>query len=215
MDISGIKVIDAMVMENPPRVLAKPHSRRAAEVDGLFHDFAERSTRGSTTEEMIAEMREMGIEKGILEVATTHHEDYDQDSGIQAVRKYPEVFVPYASDFSVNPKDGMLAVRRLELLVKKYGAKLLHIMSSRIGAPPSDKMFYPLFAKCIELDIPVTLNVGIPGPNYPARFQDPIHIDEICWFFPELKVVMTHGGEPWQFMCVKLMLKWPNLYYMT
>jgi predicted TIM-barrel fold metal-dependent hydrolase len=26
---------------------------------------------------------------------------------------------------------------------------------------------------------------------------------------------MSHGGEPWPEMCVKLLLKWPNLHYMT
>jgi hypothetical protein len=40
-------------------------------------------------------------------------------------------------------------------------------------------------------------------------------IDEVCWFFPELKFVMRHGAEPWVDLAVKLMLKYPNLYYMT
>ena len=40
-------------------------------------------------------------------------------------------------------------------------------------------------------------------------------IDEVCWFFPELKFVIRHGCEPWTDLAVKLMLKWPNLYYST
>ena len=40
-------------------------------------------------------------------------------------------------------------------------------------------------------------------------------IDEVMWFFPELKFVMRHGAEPWTDLAVKLMLKWPNLYYST
>jgi predicted TIM-barrel fold metal-dependent hydrolase len=40
-------------------------------------------------------------------------------------------------------------------------------------------------------------------------------LDEVCWFYPELKVVMRHGGEPWEDLAVKLMLKYPNLYYST
>jgi predicted TIM-barrel fold metal-dependent hydrolase len=40
-------------------------------------------------------------------------------------------------------------------------------------------------------------------------------IDEVCWFFPELKFVMRHGAEPWTDLAVKLMLKYPNLYYST
>jgi predicted TIM-barrel fold metal-dependent hydrolase len=40
-------------------------------------------------------------------------------------------------------------------------------------------------------------------------------VDEVCWFFPELKFVMRHGAEPWEDLAVKLMLKWPNLHYST
>ena len=40
-------------------------------------------------------------------------------------------------------------------------------------------------------------------------------LDEVCWFFPELKIVVRHGAEPWTELMVKLMLKWPNLYYST
>ena len=40
-------------------------------------------------------------------------------------------------------------------------------------------------------------------------------IDEVMWFFPDLKFVMRHGAEPWTDLAVKLMLKWPNLYYST
>ena len=41
------------------------------------------------------------------------------------------------------------------------------------------------------------------------------YVDEVCWFFPELKFVMRHGAEPWEALAVKLMLKYPNLYYST
>ena len=40
-------------------------------------------------------------------------------------------------------------------------------------------------------------------------------IDEVCWFFPELKFVIKHGAEPWTDLAVKLMIKYPNLFYMT
>ena len=33
--------------------------------------------------------------------------------------------------------------------------------------------------------------------------------------FPDLVFVTRHGCEPWADLAVKLMLKWPNLYYST
>jgi predicted TIM-barrel fold metal-dependent hydrolase len=42
-----------------------------------------------------------------------------------------------------------------------------------------------------------------------------MYLDEVCWFFPELRIVMRHGGMPWEALCISLMLKWPNLFYST
>jgi predicted TIM-barrel fold metal-dependent hydrolase len=74
---------------------------------------------------------------------------------------------------------------------------------------------YPLYAKCVELDVPMVLYAGVPGPRIPMYPQTVDQLDEICWFFPELKVIVRHGAEPWTALMVKLMLKWPNLYYST
>ncbi|MFY9783262.1 MAG: amidohydrolase family protein [Acidimicrobiales bacterium] len=118
----------------------------------------------------------------------------------------------------VNPHDGMRAVRRLNELVTTYpNVKACSLLPHTIypPIPPNSKEYYPIYAKCIELDIPVFVTVGIPGPRVPGWTQDPLYLDEVCWFFPELKIVMKHGGEPWTEMCVKLMLKWENLYFIT
>jgi predicted TIM-barrel fold metal-dependent hydrolase len=81
--------------------------------------------------------------------------------------------------------------------------------------PINDKKFFPIYAKCIELDITICVCTGICGPRVPSACQDTMLIDEVCWFFPELKFVMRHGAEPWADVAAKLLLKWPNLYYST
>ena len=81
--------------------------------------------------------------------------------------------------------------------------------------PINDKKFFPIYAKCIELDIPICVSTGICGPRVPSACQDTMLIDEVCWYFPELKFVMRHGAEPWADLAAKLLLKWPNLYYST
>ena len=74
---------------------------------------------------------------------------------------------------------------------------------------------YPIYTTCCELGLPILVNVGVPGPRIPMATQKVELIDEICWFFPELKFVMRHGAEPWVDLAIKLLLKWPNLYYST
>jgi predicted TIM-barrel fold metal-dependent hydrolase len=81
--------------------------------------------------------------------------------------------------------------------------------------PIDDRKWYPLYAACIDLDLPFCCTVGVPGPRIPMAPQKVELIDEVCWFFPELRFVMRHGAEPWVDLAVKLMLKYPNLSYMT
>jgi predicted TIM-barrel fold metal-dependent hydrolase len=49
----------------------------------------------------------------------------------------------------------------------------------------------------------------------PYDSQYPGLVDEVCWYFPELKFVFRHGCDPWADLTAKLLLKWPNLYYST
>jgi predicted TIM-barrel fold metal-dependent hydrolase len=79
----------------------------------------------------------------------------------------------------------------------------------------NDKMFYPIYAKCIEVDVAFCSTAGVPGPRLRFAPQEVALIDEVCWFFPELKFVTRHGCEPWTALAAKLLLKWPNLYYST
>ena len=79
----------------------------------------------------------------------------------------------------------------------------------------SDAASYPVFAKCCELGLPVSVNTGIPGPPAPGQVQHPMHLDEVCLFFPELTVVMAHGADPWWAEAIRLMLKYPGLHLMT
>jgi hypothetical protein len=79
----------------------------------------------------------------------------------------------------------------------------------------NDAAYYPVYAKCIELGVPVGLNVGFPGPQVPSKYQDPLAVDDVAAFFPELVIVLQHGGEPWVDTCVKLMVKWPGIHYMS
>ena len=74
---------------------------------------------------------------------------------------------------------------------------------------------YPIYAKCVELDIPIFCCAGVPGPAVPMAPQHVELIDEVMYDFPDLTFVTRHGCEPWQDLAVKLMLKWPNLYYST
>lgn len=81
--------------------------------------------------------------------------------------------------------------------------------------PPDDAVYYPLYAKACELGLPVCVNTGLPGPPIPGEAQHPIHLDRVCARFPELKLCMIHGADPWWDVAIKLLLKYRNLHLMT
>jgi predicted TIM-barrel fold metal-dependent hydrolase len=118
----------------------------------------------------------------------------------------------------VDPHDGMTAVRRIGDLARRYPILksvmiVPHMLYPHIA--PNSREYYPIYSACIENDLAIMLNVGFPGPRVPAWTQNPMHVDEVCWFFPELRVIFKHGGEPWTDTCVKMMQTWPNVYYAT
>ncbi len=117
----------------------------------------------------------------------------------------------------IDPNRGMEAVRDISRAHVELG--IVGVALFPVGyvppVPIDDKRLYPIYAKCVELDIAVFSTSGVPGPRLPFAAQHTGLVDEVCWFFPELRFVFRHGCEPWTDLAVKLLLKWPNLYYST
>ena len=157
---------------------------------------------------LLDEMDRWGVERGMIGV-NFHH-----PVALEAVRQHPDRFI---ASYDVDPNRGMEAVRDLVRAYEELGVKAATAFPCGLNpqVPINDKRFFPIYAKCIELDIPIFVCAGVPGPRVPFAAQDVALIDEVCWFFPELRFVTRHGCEPWADLAVKLMLKWPNLYYST
>ena len=160
------------------------------------------------TQYTVGQMDAWGVDRAMLSIAE------DKPTSIEAVRRFPDRFFASAN---VNPNNGMDEVRKIERMKREYDIKAVTTFPA--GLCPqvaiNDKKYYPIYAKCVELDIPIFCTVGICGPRIPSWPQHCDLIDEVCWFFPELKFIMRHGAEPWTDLAVKLMLKWENLYYST
>ena len=128
--------------------------------------------------------------------------------------RYPERF---AFDFPVDPNRGMEAVRAIRRAHDGFGIHSVSVFPCGCNPPVpiDDRRLWLIYGACCDLDLPVLVNVGVPGPRLPMAPQRVELVDEVCYHFPDLKFVMRHGGEPWVELAVKLMLKWPNLYYST
>ena len=174
----------------------------------MFKEIPDTGSQPDYVAHTIALMDQHGIEKGMLGI------DESPSASREAIEKYPHRFF---SSYHANPGSGMDEVRKIERMKQQYNIKAVTGFPSGLcpQVPINDKKWYPIYAKCVELDLPICMCVGIPGPRLPMSPQKVELIDEVCWFFPELKFIMRHGAEPWTDLAVKLMLKYPNLYYMT
>jgi predicted TIM-barrel fold metal-dependent hydrolase len=115
----------------------------------------------------------------------------------------------------VDPRKPMEAVTKLRTAhadLPLVSAKIVPFMQD---LPPTHASHYPVYAACTELGLPIQINTGIPGPPLPSACQEPIHLDRVCFDFPDLTIVMAHGADPWWDVAIRLMIKWPNLHLMT
>jgi predicted TIM-barrel fold metal-dependent hydrolase len=157
-------------------------------------------------------MDAQGVERAIL--LTRVGADGDRAQRYVAAR--PDRFSLGVGGF--NLLKPMKTVRSLEAFVKDNPVSFAVVGPSFWGDgryPPTDAVYFPLYTKCCELDLPLCINTGIPGPPLPADVQNPIHLDRVCIRFPELRLCMIHGADPWWDTAIRLMLKYRNLRLMT
>jgi len=211
-------VIDAWINPNPPELaVGFSESKQGREVvTRVFKHRADEILNGVPMEEMVQRMRTSGIDHGVL-TAMPGAKEWPSlrefhDWVAREVKRFPGVFI---GSGAVDPREGMEAVRQVERMVRELDFKLVHVMPSLIGLPPTHRFYYPVFAKCVELGVPVCLNCGIPGPLLYADLQHPRHLDTICIDFPELVVIASHMGNPWVPELVAYMAKHENLYLMA
>jgi hypothetical protein len=179
-------------------------------VEYMFKDVPEKALEGSD-DPIGVTLREMdlwGIEKGMIGVGDPG------GTGDEAMKRHPDRFIPSSS---ADPNQGMAGINRIVREHETYGTRAVSVFPAGTfpQVPINDKKMYPIYAKCIELGIPLFCCAGIPGPRLKAGCQHVELIDEVMFDFPELVFVTRHGCEPWTELAVKLMLKWPGLHYST
>jgi predicted TIM-barrel fold metal-dependent hydrolase len=152
------------------------------------------------------EMDRFGIALGLIGVGG--------EVSRKALKDHPDRFIAQGQ---VDPNQGMEGVRGMVRQYEEFGVRSFGAFNAgfnpQVGI--ADAKMYPIYAKCVELGVPIFSCAGVPGPRLPMWPQEVRLIDQVMYDFPELVFVTRHGCEPWEDLAVKLMLKWPNLYYST
>lgn len=163
-------------------------------------------------ESVLEEMDRNGVERAILTADLRE----PKGSPVRFAEARPDRFALAAGGLDLLRP--MPTLRELEAF-----ARNLPVATAVVGPAfwgdgrydPGDAVYYPLYTKCCELELPLCLNTGLPGPPIPGEAQNPIHLDRVCVRFPELWLCMIHGADPWWEIAIRLMLKYPRLHLMT
>ncbi|UCE30701.1 MAG: amidohydrolase, partial [Burkholderiales bacterium] len=176
-------------------------------------------TEGVSLERMLEMMDRAGIERAFLVATRTGqlgipgswHLPYELVA--RMVERHPGRFFGLAG---LDPTEGMEGVRALERAVRELGFIGAHFYPHWFELPPDHAKWYPFYAKCVELDVPVQLQVGqslIYDPARPLRSVGrPIALDAVACDFPELKLIGIHVGIPWTDEMIAMAWKHPNVY---
>jgi hypothetical protein len=210
-DSSADRAIDAWAQP-----LARSAGEALPEVARLFKQSGSAHLLDSeiTPEEMVRSMDEAGIQTVMLSAwhrpgrwVTTN------DEVAEFTRRFPGRFAGVAA---VNLEKPVEAVRELERAVKDLGFKALRVVPWLWNRPPNDKFYFPLYVKCIELDIPFCTQAGHTGPLMPSEPGRPVpYLDEVALVFPELRIVAGHIGYPWTDEMIGVAWKHENVFIDT
>ena len=188
-------------------------SKRAAEkflgqkgfgsIEGLFGSDIK---GGMTTGDLLGEMDRVGVDRAVLTDTLSSVDgatlafvaDHRDRLLLAATVDAPEHPTRQSTVIRARCADGSVDLVRVTPLVHQL--------------PLNHPLYYPVYATCEELGLPVSINIGIPGPRVRSRCQDPVLLEDVLIDFPDLVVIGAHMGHPYEELLIEYMLKWPNLF---
>ena len=137
----------------------------------------------------------------------------------------------YVSDYCKENRERLIGFGSIDMSMRTGQEKRIDELLDRlrlagIKVHPSHQEVFPneyrnghqslqhLYRRCEENGIPVMFHTGtsiFQGAR--NRYADPIYVDDVAVDFPNLKIILAHGGRPiWMETCVFLVRRFPNVY---
>jgi predicted TIM-barrel fold metal-dependent hydrolase len=166
---------------------------------------------------MLAKMDEAGVEKVFITQTKMWsywnkwmYMDTQLEDVLQYTEKYPDRFVGLAGYNPFRIKDSL---REIETAVTKHGFKGVYVHIFGFDIPLHDKKMYPLYAKCCELDVAVSVQAGHVLEAMPSEHGRPMYLDYVASDFPGLRILGAHTGWPWVEELMSVCYKWEHVWF--
>ena len=181
-------------------------------LDALYVRLGIGDRAGATVERLTEEADAGAVDRIVLSATAFPGSSAGNDAVADVVGRFPERLVGCAS---VDPTRGMASVRELRRAVESLGFRGLKLLPFVYDRPPNDAIYYPLYAACVELDVPVLVLTGHTAVMRRSELGRPLHLDDVALHFPELTIVAGHAGYPWTDELISLAWKHANLHIDT
>ena len=179
----------------------------------------EKMRSGVTIPDYIKKMDQAGIERSLLiavragDIRVPESFEVPYESVHKVCSEHPDRFSGLAG---IDPFRGMQGLRDLENAVNEMGFVGAHLYPHWCELPPNHRKYYPYYAKCSELGIPIMMQVGhnlvYSRKRRLPSVGKPIYLDQGAIDFPELKLIGIHIGIPWTEEMISMCWKHENVF---
>jgi uncharacterized protein len=174
---------------------------------------------GVTVSDYLRRMDRAGIERSLLiavragDLAVAGSFEMPYERVARVCRRHPDRFSGLAG---VDPYRGMQGLRDLEHAVGELGFVGAHLYPHWFSLAPDHARYYPYYAKCCELGVPIMMQIGhnlvYSRHRRLPSVGRPIALDQVAIDFPELKLIGIHVGVPWTDEAISMAWKHDNVY---
>lgn len=159
---------------------------------------------------LLQEMDRAGVTLGIMVGRSTRlYGSVSNDDLKRIATDYPGRFLGIPA---LDLSDWRAARRQIDEAVTN-GFRAIGIEPGAAAEPmlADDRRLYPLYARIEDVGLPVIVMAG-GGAGPDLSYTDPVHIDRVAADFPDLRIVVTHGGWPWVHQILHVAYRRPNVY---
>lgn len=165
-------------------------------------------------EEILAGLDAAGITHSLVtgfdEASTCGSTFVPNDAVAALAERHPDRFIPFAG---ADVMRGAPALEQFKRCVRERGFRGLSLRPFMIGEPANHRAYFPFYAACVELGVPVSIHCSANWTrSRPSELGHPRWIDEVACLWPDLVVIMSHGGYPWVLEACLVAWKHPNVY---
>ena len=214
-----MSAIDILCNLFTPESVRKNYSENEEEASRFAQVGRTDNLIGYEPADFIARMDELGMSKALICAIITWSYRGQHPIEETSVAEVVEVSDQYPDRlfglYGVNPMKAMAGVAELERAVKEHRFKGVHIHPHGFDMAPDHAYYFPYYAKCQELGVPVVISMGHTLDIMPIENGRPIRLDRAAIYFPDVAFVMTHTAWPWVEEAIAMAWKHPNVFLGT